>query len=508
MRTKNSLKNLLVSITLGIVVIVVNFVTQRFFVDTLGTETLGLNSLFTNLITMLSIAELGFGSAIIFHLYKPLHKKDIAKTSSLLRFYRTSYRIIAAVVLVIALIILPFLPKLAGAGSVSGNIYIIYGLFVANAIFSYLMSYKWSILYADQKNYIINAVRLSTLIASSVLKIIFLVATKDYYIFLLVTITGTVAENIILNRIVDRKYRLIANPQPVDVKTKQSIFTQIKGLLFHKIGTFVIFGTDSIIISINLGLHTLGLFSNYQVIITAIQSLFGQISNAIRASIGNLLVDVGNKKSFTTFLRLQFANQILAVVSVSVFFVASDRLIAIWLGDRYILETTVVAVLSLSLYFNLVRAVFNNFKEAAGIFYEDRFVPLVESAINLIASLILVQFIGLAGVFIGTVLSSLALHCYSYPKYVYKGIFGRSYREYIFMIVKDFIIALTAIACAYYASRLIVLDAALAQLACDVIIAITIPTALLWLLHRNTQEYAYFKGLLARLLHKIGKSRA
>ena len=508
MRTSNSIKNIIVSVILGLVVIVANFVMQRYFVQTLGVQLLGLNSLFTNIISMLSVAELGFGSAVIFHLYKPLHENDMSSVSSLMRFYKLSYRSIAAIIAVAAIILAPFIPGIAGNPSVSVNIYIIYGLFVINCILSYLMSYKRSLLYADQKNYIINIIHLSAIVIFNIVKVIALISTKSFYLFVTISIVMTLAENILINRIVNKKYTLTASPKPINKTIKKDIFKQIGGLFFHKIGAFVVMGTDNIIISVALGLQTLGLYSNYQLIQVAIQSLFSQISNAVRASIGNLLVDIGGKKSFTTFLRLQFANQVLSIISVSVFFVASRSLVRMWLGERFVLDTWVVVALSLSLYITLVRSVFGNFKEAAGIFYEDRLAPVVESLVNIVASLALVCIIGLPGVFLGTAISSMILHCYSYPKFVFKGLFHKSYKEYAIHILINTALAFCAIGSSFIISRMITMNNPLLQLIYDGVVAIIVPLFIVWLVYRNTDEYLYFKKLFTKIFRKLVKRHA
>ena len=257
-----------------------------------------------------------------------------------------------------------------------------------------------------------------------------------------------------------------------------------------------------------LGLGTLGLYTNYQLIQSALQSMFGQIASAIRASIGNLLVDIGGEKSYKTFLRLQLANQILAIISISVFFVASDSLISVWLGKKYILDLWVLIALSISLYTFLVRSVFGNFKEAAGIFYEDRLVPIVESVINITVSFLLANIIGLAGVFIGTAISSLSLHCYSYPRYVYKGIFHKSYREYTSHMLLNLLAAIVSILPAFYISRVVVFSNSWTQLIYDIAIAVIVPLLILWAIYHKSDEYLYFKKLFTKILRKLVKRHA
>lgn len=507
MRIKNSIRNITVSLALGFAVIIINFVAQKIFIDTLGIEYAGLNGLFTNMVSMLAIAELGLGAAIVYHLYKPLHEKDEQKVSSIMHFYKVGYRLVAFAILGFGGLLIPFLPMIIGDSRVSVNIAVVYMLFIVNAAASYLLSYKRSLLYADQKNYIVNTVHLVALVVLNVLQVWALIATQNYYLYLVLKIVSTVVENLVISYVVDKRYVLDGHPEPMNKELRADIFTKMKGLVFHKVGDFAVLGSNSIIISSSLGLTAVGLYSNYLLIQMAITTLFSQISTALKASVGNLLVDVGGKKSFVVFSRLQFANQVLAVLATSLFFVVSGSFVALWLGDNYVFETGVVAALALNIYLMLIRSVFGNFKDAAGIFYEDRYVPLVESAINIVASIILIQFMGIAGAFIGTALSSLALHAYTFPKYVYKGVFGRTYLEYATHMTKNTIVAVFVVGAAYFASIALQPDVAWWRLVSDVLIATAVPTLLLWLIYRRTDEYVYFKDLISKILKRKKRSK-
>jgi len=503
MRTKNTIKNITVSLILGFGVIVINFIAQKIFVDSLGIEYLGLNGLFTNIIAMLAVAELGLGSAIVYHLYAPIHERDMTKVSSIMRFYKTGYRLIALAIVLLGCALIPFLPLIVGDNNIRANITIVYLLFIINAAVSYLLSYKRSILYADQKNYIINSVHLTALVVLNALQIWVLIATHNYYLYLGLRIAATLSENIIINSIVDKKYKLNANPAPINNSTRRDIFTKLKGLLYHKAGSFAVVGSTNIIISIFLGIATVGLYSNYLLIQTSMKALFLQIANAIKASVGNLLVSSREEARFLVFKRLDFAGQVLAILLVSVFLVASDSFVKVWIGEQFVLSDGVVASLALSIYLHLVRWVsFHNFKEAAGIFYEDRFIPIAEAIINIVASIILIQLIGLAGAFIGLALSSLALYAYSYPKYIYKGILGRGYKEYTVYVLQNFGTALMAIGAAYTISQLVYFDSSLLQLLSDSVVAVIVPLLILWVLYKNSEEYIYFKDLITKMLKR------
>ncbi|MDB5162505.1 MAG: hypothetical protein JWN28_112 [Candidatus Saccharibacteria bacterium] len=503
MRTKNSLINIVVSIILGFIATIVSFIAQKFLVDTLGLEYLGLNALFMNIITMLSVVELGLGAAVVYHLYGPIKERNTNKISSLMLFYKKGYRVVAFVVFLLGLAVFPFLPIIVGENSIHANIPVVYFLFIISVTVSYLLTYKRSILYADQKNYIVSAVHLGAIVVLNGLQIGVLVATQNYYLFLALKIIITILENIVISAIVDRRYKISSNAARLDAVTKADIFTKIKGLLHHKIGDFLVLGSTNIIISVFLGIKAVGLYSNYLLIQTALSLLFSQLSTALTASIGNLLLEDSKKEHYLVFLKLQFAMHSLAVICVSVFFTASASFITLWIGADYLFSVGVLAALTLNIYLILIRSTFNNFKSAAGIFYEDRFVPLFESVINIVASILLVHFMGIAGAFLGTALSSLALHAYSYPKYVYKGVFGRTYREYVGHVIQNFMIALGGVVAAYFASTLVNVESILLQLISDITIAIIVPSLILWIIYRKSDEYRYFNYLLSKIIKTI-----
>ena len=183
MRSTNSMKNTIVAVILNIVNVLMSLITQVIFTRILGKELLGINGLFTNIISMLAIAELGIGSAIIYHLYKPIADKDNEKIKSLMEFYKKSYRIIAVIVTVLGICVIPFLKSIVGPTSVQISLYIIYALFLTDAVASYLLSYKRSILYANEKTYVVNIIHIAYIVIMNILQIIFLFATKNYIIY-------------------------------------------------------------------------------------------------------------------------------------------------------------------------------------------------------------------------------------------------------------------------------------------------------------------------------------
>lgn len=428
---KVPLKNSLFAFIANSLAIVIGFIAQRIFVSTLGVEYLGLNGLFSNVISMFGVAELGLGSAVIYNLYKPIKTGDRKTIKALMQFYKKAYRYIAAFVSVAGLAFMPFLNFFVGETAISANIYLVFGLFIIDTVATYILSYRRSILYADQKNYLISLTHIGYLIGLNAAQILLLLLTKNYYLYLIVKIIANIIENWVIFAISKKRYPYLSGKATKLPKAiKADVTTKVKALLLHKIGTFAVLGSDNLIISHFLGIVAVGLYSNYAIIINAISTVLCQTITALIPTVGHLLVEKDQAKNFAAFRRVRITTFLAAMFASLGLLCLATPFVTLWLGKEYTLALTVLLVLSINLFQNTMRFAFSTFKEAAGIYYEDRFVPLVESAVNIVASIILVQFLGLTGVFIGTILSSLVLWCFSYPKFVYKPLFGRSYRQY------------------------------------------------------------------------------
>ena len=502
-RKKNSIKNIIGSMASNIITIIIGLIAQALFIKILGSEYLGLNGLFSNIITMLGIVELGVGNAIIYNLYKPIAENNIEKIKSLMKFYKKSYMIIAFVVAIIGIAIIPILPFFVEDVSVNINIIIVYLLFLADVVCSYLLSYKRSILYANQKNYIINIIHIIYTILLNTFQILVLYLTRNYYYYLVIKIFMRVFENSIISIIADRKYPFINNSADnLDKETEKDIFTKVKALFFHKIGSFAVLGTDNIIISKYLGLITVGLYSNYYLIINAIQTVFGQIIISFTASIGNMLVTESKQKCYDVFKKIRFFNFWLATFASCSVLIIMDSFISIWIGDEYILPLLVLEVLVFNLYQKLMRNSYMSFKEAAGIYYEDRFVPLIEATLNIVVSIVCCKLFGLAGVFVGTVISGLALWCYSYPKYVYKRLFDRSYIEYAKETIGYIILFVLIASGTYYLSTIINFSNIYLEFISNAMISLIVPNILLFIIFFKTDNFKYYLNLL-----KVGIKR-
>lgn len=429
--------------------IIASLVVQRFFVNSLGLELLGLNGLFTNLVAMLAVAELGFGSAIIYKLYQPLAQDDREQIARLMRFYRNGYRIVGSVVLLVGLVMIPATPLLAGSATVgSVDVRLAFVLFLADSVFSYLFGYKRSMLYADRRNYVINAVHFGAVVIMSSIQIVILVTSQDYYLFLIVRAVCRLLENILLSILVDRRYPYLRKPATrLGAEDRADALTQVRGLAFHRVAGFVVLGADNIVLSVLLGLRAVGLYANYYMLYAAIVSICGHMFEAVKSTIGDFLVrENAGDRTYGVFSQLLLVNFFLAALGAAGFVAGADAIVGVWLGPEFQLGPEVAAAMAVALFFQLLRQTFHTFKEASGVFYVDRWVPVTEALLHVLASVALVELFGVVGVPLASVLSTVFLFAYSYGHFVYRPLFGRSWSQYYGELARYVALALALMA--------------------------------------------------------------
>ncbi|MEE3342813.1 MAG: oligosaccharide flippase family protein [Bacilli bacterium] len=504
MKTKSSIKNFIASMSCNIVVIISGLIAQAIFIKILGAEYLGINGLFTNIISMLGIVELGIGNAIIYNLYKPLVKKDYKTINSLMKFYKNAYHAIAIIVFILGMCVIPFLSFFVGKNSLDINITFVYILFILDIVCSYILSYKRSILYADQKNYIINIIHMLYYVILNTSQLLVLYITKNYYLYLVIKIVMRLLENIVITLYVNKKYTYINTKDALKLKKDiiDDIIKKVKALFFHKIGGFIVLGTDNLIISKFLGLITVGMYSNYYLIIDALDKLFGQAIKALTPSVGHMLVTDSKEKVYKVFKKIRFANFWIATFSGTSLLVIMSSFITIWVGKKYLLSIYVLITLVFNYYQKMMRNSYMTFKEAAGIYHEDRFVPLIESTINIIASIVFVKLIGLPGVFIGTIISGLSLWCFSYPKFVYKNLFQRKYIDYIKETIGYILLFIIIASITYITATSITINNNYIEFIKNCIISLIIPNILIIIIFYKTDNFKYYKNLLFKIINK------
>ncbi|CUP17485.1 lipopolysaccharide biosynthesis protein [Clostridium disporicum] len=507
MRINNSIRNSITGSISSLLAMIIGFIAQGAFIKILGAEYMGLNGLFTNILTMLSIFELGIGNAIVYNLYRPIKEENTEEIKSLMKFYKNIYNIIAILILFIGILIIPFLDKLVDEITIDINITLIYIMFLISTITSYIVAYKRSLIYANQKNYIINIVHMFYIVIVNCLQLLMLYFWKNYYVYLFIKIICQLLENIIITLIANKIYPFLLEKEVKSLpkNIRNDVFQKVRALFFHKVGSSVIFGTDNIIISYFFGVTTVGLYTNYSIIINAVNSLFNQFRDSLTASVGNMLITESKEKSFDIFRKIRFINFWLATFSATSLFVITQSFISIWIGEKYLLSIGVLATLCFNYFQKMMRSVYSTFKDSAGIWQEDKFIPFIESIVNIVFSIIFLKLLGLSGVFLGTIVSGLVLWCYSYPKFVYKKLFSRSYIDYIKETL-GYIILFTIIGTfTYLISVTVNIKNNYIELCTNIIISLIVPNLLLYAIFSKTENFIYFKSVCSNIVNKLLK---
>ena len=438
MRSKSSAKNLVLALIGQAFGLIISFIARIIFVKFLSDEYLGLNGLFTNLLTMLSLVELGVGSALVYSLYKPLADGDNEKVKSLMDLYRKAYNIIGGVVLIIGILFIPFYRYLISEVPSISHLDFIYILFVLNTAISYFYSYKRSLIICDQKRYIATIYRYVFYFLLNVFQIIVLFLTHNYILYLITQVVFTWLENICISIKADRMYPYLKdkNIKKLDKKELNTISKNVRAMLFHKIGGVVVNSTDNILISKLVGLIAVGMYSNYYLITSALDTITAQFFNAITASVGNLGACTNSKKVKETFNTTFFLNYLIYGVITVCLLILFNPFIEVWLGKKYLFDFGVVLVITICFYLKGIRKTCLTFKDALGLFWQDRYKPIIESIINLVASIILGIKYGVLGIFMGTIISTVTTSLWIEPYVLYKYYFKENIIDYLYRFIK------------------------------------------------------------------------
>ena len=418
MRTKYSVINIVAGVGGHLLNMVLSFVSRMIFIRYLAAAYLGVNGLFSDILGMLNLAELGIGTAMIFSMYKPAAEDNREELGQLMNLYRILYRIVAAFVLVVGLALLPFLDVLIKGDSGIENLRVIYLMYLGNSVCSYLLSYKNSILLAYQKAYVRTVVEQLMRTAQMILQIVVLVLTGNFLLYLAVQIGTLVMTNAIVAVKVDRDYPYLKDEKRLPSKEKRKdILKNIWAMSMHRFGTIVVNGTDNLIMSAFVGLTSVGIYSNYRLVVRSLNDLLNKVYSAFTGSIGNLGATENGEYVYNIYKQLDFFMFLFYGYFAAGLAVLLNPFIRLMFGEEYLFPMTIVFIVITQFYTTGMRQINLQFREAMGLFWHDRYKAVAEAIINLVASLILVQKHGVAGVFLGTIISTMTT-CFWVEPYV------------------------------------------------------------------------------------------
>ena len=507
-RTEYSLINMLTGVAGYGINTVVGFVCRIIFVRTLAADYLGVSGLFTNILSMLSLAELGISSAITFALYKPLAENNEAKVASIMNYYRKAYTTIGCFVAVVGLAIMPFLNIIiTDPPAIEESIYLLYLLYLANTAISYFFSYRQALLTASQRQYIVTGYNYVITIAQSVLQTVWLLTTHRYIGYLLIQIIGGITYNVWVSAKAAKDYPYIKNrdAEPLSKEERRSLFINIKALAINKISGVLVNSTDNIAITYFTGLKSVGFASNYTLFSSTLDAMVTLLFNSMTGSVGNLNATSDQKTRYSFFKALNLANfWLYGWAAIGMVFVSGD-LVRCFYGDLYVLPMRVPLILAANLFtIGMLHAMYT-YKSTLGLFRYGQYILIFTGIINVLLDILFGRLWGTFGIYLATLAARLCTNLWYEPYAVYRyglGIHPLRYLKRYLIFVAVLIAAGVPcwLLCGLCHFPIIV------NIAVKCAICTLIPNGVFYLCFRKTEECQYLfarvRTLLARFLHR------
>lgn len=517
LRIENSAKNIKAAWIMHFLHVLGQFISRTVIIMVLSVEYVGLSGLFSNILTMLSLAELGIGEAIVFSLYGPIARNEEEKIKSIMAFYKKVYILVGCFILIVGTALAPFIDFFINEAPDIPYIHLIYVLYVVNSAVTYFFSYRATFIRANQRNYIVSVneelFRFGGVIASS----IFLILTKNYIVYMLILIISVLLQNVNISRIAKKEYPYLADKEhePIPGEVLNEIKKNTAAMVLHKIGSILVFATDNMIISKFLGLKIAGIYTNYYIITNAITAFVNKFFTSISASVGNLVASESIEKQERTLFKIFFIDfWFFTFICADLFALLNPFIGNIWLGQKFLLDNKVVLLIIISTYLTGMRRAVQTFKNAKGLYWQNKYMPIYEAAINLLVSVVLVKTIGVAGVLIGTITSTLLTCIWIEPHVLYKFGFEKSSKQYWIKFIAYLIVFFITIGLTFGAVfeigqlfggvfKLRSLKT-LGVFCLQLVTALAVPNAILWIMFRKTDNY---KELLSIVKSKFFKKK-
>lgn len=497
-RTEHSMRNLRFALVFQMLALLTAFFTRRVFVSVLSQEYLGLDGTFSNILVALSLAELGLGDAILFSLYKPLAENDKPKLRALMDFYRKAYRIIGISVAATGCALAPFLPRLIHDFPDIPSVYPIYFLFVANSTLTYFFVYKQSLILADQRRYLITAWRYGLWTVLYLVQALFLWLTHQYLIYLVLQLVETLLENLILARRANKLYPLLKEKaEPLDRESKESILRNTRAMFLHKLGGAVVFNTDNLLISYFIGVVSVGLYSNYLLVIKGLRNVYKMIFAAFSGSVGNLGATEDKTTALRVYRRMNFAGSWMMGWFSICLLILFNPFLTLWVGENYLFPSEVVFLIVLNFYVTGMREVNLTFQNGYGLFRRMRYKSVFEAIINLVVSIVLVKPLGIVGIFIGTFASTMLTCFWVEPYLLFRYVFERPLRGYFLQYAGSTLLTVVAGGLTWHICSLLP-ETGLLCFAAKTMLCCILPNLFFCLVLLRTKELRYYTALLLK----------
>lgn len=503
-RTKNATRNIIFGALLKIYQIAVPFVMRTIMIYFLGIQYLGLNSLFTSILQVLNLAELGVGSAMVYSMYKPIVEDDKKRICSLMRLYRTYYRIIGLIIAVAGAILTPFVPHLIkGNVPADMNVYILYLLNLGATVLSYwLYAYKNSLFQAFQRQDVVSKVTLGTNTVQYAFQALAIMLLHNYYAYVIISLAGQALTNIVTAIVATKMYPDLTPGEKLDKESVTEINHRIRDLFTAKLGAVIVGSADTIVISAFLGLATLAIYQNYYYILNSVYTFVGIILSSVTAGIGNSLIAESLDKNYKDFKVFTFLICWIICTCCSCFAGLYQPFMTIWVGENLMLPEEFVPLMCIYYFVLELSMIWATVKDAAGLWHSDRFRPLIGALANLLMNIILVQYIGLYGIVLSTILSYVLISMPWLVHNIFKLLYIRSPWPYIRSLSIYVVMTIICTAITFTISQSMSIGSNIGAFIVWAVLCFLIPNAIQLLAFHRTEEYRESRKLVKKMISR------
>lgn len=504
-RTKNTILNGLAGILTQCVTIVTTFATRTIFIKELGVEYAGVQGVFSDILTILSFAELGIGSAITYALYKPIAENDSREIGKYMYAYKVIYQIIALIVFLVGCSLIPFLHLIInGVPNIEEDIRLIYFLFVVQSSSSYLLIYKATFLTAAQKDYLVSKFKIITSIAIAIIQCVFLLLYHSFIVYLIFTILAALLQNYIIARIAEREYPILKDKSKIKLskEERQALFSNVRALFLYKVSGVALNGTSSLITSVVINTITVGVLSNYKLLTNQLKGFLSQIFRATAASIGNLAVTSSGENQHRVFMQMLFICFLVYCVSSTILFAIVNPFIQLWLGKNFVFDFPIVAVIVLDFFIEGMLSPISQFRTSNGLFVQGKYRPVIMAILNVIFSVWFGKELGVAGIFLGVITARALTQLWFDPWILYKYVFKRSIIPYFFIYLKYILVAV--LCCLLSRLSIVVINVTnpILNVITGGFLAIFLSMGCVYIFYRHTEEYDYSIQLIKNMIKR------
>lgn len=442
-RTVNSLRNLAMNVFSQFFMTFLRFFSRTMFIRYLTVEYLGVGDLFTNILSVLAMADLGMTSALNYALYKPLLNHDEVRLQEIMRFFKKIYLTIAASVTVLGLALVPFLHLLVNLEEDIPNLTQYYILLLLGVSASYLFVYKSALITASQKEYLVTKIGMYTQTLRIILQIVVLYLYQSYTLYLLIHIVVELLDNLWVSKTANRLYPFLKNNKAQLAKIHQKeIFKNIRSIVIYRFGGILMNNTTNIFISVMVGTIFVGMYSNYMLIVGTIDLILMMFFSALGASVGNKNATENKEEQEKVFRLLVFVTSWLVGFCTICLNVLLSPFIQLWLGTQYVLPASTVMIICLGFYVSNLLLPIVLYRETTGIFKETKYVYLLTALFNLGLCGLLGNQWEMAGILLAATMARLLTNFWYEPKILYQKYFQKSSRNYFLFLGKFFLLNL------------------------------------------------------------------